>query len=353
MKQDIPVLFLNWKVITVKPTNFAKYLTKFLSDYLVFQKNASKNTIYSYRDTFKLLIKYCQEVKNISAEKITMDVLSDKMIIGFLQWLETDRNCSISTRNQRLAAIHSFFRYVQTEDPTGLFHFQKVIAIPIKKTTKKTVEYLTVKAMNLLLEQPDKYTPKGRRALTLMSLLYDSGARVQELIDLRVCDVKLEEPPVIILTGKGSKIRRVPILKNTTSLLKNYLLENDLGKDWKNEYPLFTNNQNHKLTREGVNYIIHKYVKSARKTSTIIPEKVNAHMFRHSKAMHLLQAGINLIYIRDFLGHVDLKTTEIYARADTETKRKAIEKSAPDIVESNLPDWSKDDVLLSWLSKLE
>lgn len=340
-------------MITVKPTDFAKYLTQFLSDYLVFQKNASKNTIYSYRDTFKLLIKYCQEVKNISAEQITMNVLTDKLIISFLQWLETDRNCSISTRNQRLAAIHSFFRYVQAEDPIGLFHFQKVVAIPIKKTTKKTVEYLTVKAMKFLLEQPDKNNSKGRRALTLMSLLYDSGARVQELVDLKVCDVRLEEPPIIILKGKGNKTRRVPILKNTASLLKNYLSENELNKSWKNEYPLFTNNQNHSLTREGVNYIIRKYVKSARKTSTILPEKVNAHMFRHSKAMHLLQAGINLIYIRDFLGHVDLKTTEIYARADTETKRKAIEKSAPDLVDNNLPDWSKDDVLLSWLSKLK
>lgn len=337
----------------MKPTNFAKYLTQFLSDYLVFQKNASKNTIYSYRDTFKLLIRYCQDVENISVEQMTMSVLSDNLIISFLHWLETERKCSISTRNQRLTAIHSFFRYVQAEDPIGIFYFQKVIAIPLKKTTKKTVDYLTNTAMKLLLEQPDRHTPKGRRALTLMSLLYDSGARVQELIDLRVCDVKLENPPIIILTGKGNKTRRVPILKNTTLLLKNYLLENTLDKDWKNEYPLFTNNQNHKLTREGVNYIIHKYVKSARKNSTIIPEKVNAHMFRHSKAMHLLQAGINLIYIRDFMGHVDLKTTEIYARADTETKRKAIESAAPDLVDSNLPDWSRDNALLSWLSKLQ
>lgn len=340
-------------MITVIPNDFAKYLTKFLSDYLVFQKNASKNTIYSYRDTFKLLLKYCQEVERISAEQITMDVLSDKMITDFLQWLERDRNCSISTRNQRLAAIHSFFRYIQGEDPAGIFYFQKVIAIPYKKTTKKTVEYLTVKTMKLLLEQPDKHTCKGRRALTLMSLLYDSGARVQELIDLRVCDVKLEEPALITLTGKGSKTRRIPIMKNTASLLKNYLLENDLNKEFKNEYPLFTNNQNNKLTREGVNYIIGKHVKLAREKSPVIPAKINAHMFRHSKAMHLLQAGINLIYIRDFLGHVDLKTTEIYARADAETKRKAIEKSAPDFIDGNLPDWSKDDALLSWLSKLK
>ena len=122
---------------------------------------------------------------------------------------------------------------------------------------------------------------------------------------------------------------------------------------WCNENPLFTNNQHHKLTKEGIAYIIAKYVASARKISTLVPSKVKAHMLRHSKAMHLLQAGVNLIYIRDFLGHVDVKTTEIYARADTETKRKAIEKLYPDLIDSNLPDWSKDQALLSWLSELK
>jgi len=185
-----------------------------------------------------------------------------------------------------------------------------------------------------------------------MSILYDTGARVQELIDIRVCDVILENPAVIILTGKGNKTRRVPIMKNAVLLLKNYLAENKLNKPWKNEYPLFTNNQNHKLTKEGVAYIVAKYTVSARKASNLVPHKVKVHMFRHSKAMHLLQAGVNLIYIRDFLGHVDLKTTEIYARADTETKRKAIENAYPDLIDSNLPDWSKDEALLSWLSEL-
>ncbi len=206
--------------------------------------------------------------------------------------------------------------------------------------------------MKLLLEQPDKHTPKGRRDLALMSLLYDTGARVQELIDIRVCDVILENPAVIILTGKGNKTRRVPIMKNMVLLLQNYLAENKLNKSWKDEYPLFTNNQHHKLTKEGVAYIVAKYVVNGRKISTIIPPKVKVHMFRHSKAMHLLQAGVNLIYIRDFLGHVDLKTTEIYARTDTETKRKAIENAYPDLIDSNLPDWNKDHALLSWLSEL-
>lgn len=337
----------------MKPTDFAKHLTEFLSVYLPSQKNVSKNTIQSYRDTFKLLIKYCQETKNIQTERITLDFLSSKLLTGFLEWLEKDRKCSISTRNQRLSAIHSFFRYVQAEEPSGLFHFQKVIAIPSKKAMKTVVEHLTPEAMKILLEQPERGCLKGRRDLTLLSVLYDTGARVQELIDIKVRDVILEPLGVIILNGKGNKTRRVPLMKNTVSLLERYIGENKLDKSWKNEYPLFTNNQKNKLTKEGIAYIISKYVEIARKTSTIVPSKVKPHMFRHSKAMHLLQAGVNLIYIRDFLGHVDLKTTEIYARTDTETKRKAIENVYPDLIDSNLPDWSQDQALLTWLSELK
>lgn len=236
----------------MKPTDFAKYLTEFLSVYLPSQKNASKNTIQSYRDTFKLLIKYCQETKGLKAERITLIHLSSELLTGFLQWLEIDRMCSITTRNQRLSAIHSFFRYVQAEEPSGLFHFQKVIAIPTKKASKTVVEHLTPEAMKLLLEQPDKGCLKGRRDLTLMSVLYDTGARVQELIDIRVRDVVLETPAVIILTGKGNKTRRVPLLKNTVTLLERYIIENKLDKLWKGDYSLFTNNQHKKLTKEGV-----------------------------------------------------------------------------------------------------
>lgn len=161
---------------------------------------------------------------------------------------------------------------------------------------------------------------------------------MQELIDIRVCDVVLNAPAVITLTSKGSKTRKVPIMKNTASLLQSYLHENQLDKPWKNQYPLFTNSQNHKLTKEGVAHIVSKYVAHARETSTLVPPRVKVHMLRHSKAIHLLHAGVNLVYIRDFLGHVDLKTTEIYARADTEMKRKALENVYPDLVDSSLPD---------------
>jgi len=337
----------------MKPTDFAIHLTGFLTEYLSRQKNASKNTIAPYRDTFKLLLRYCLEQKYIPVEKLNMSMLTHVIIVDFLEWLEEERKCCISTRNQRLAAIHSFFRYAQYEEPSGILHFQKVIALPVKKAPKPSVPHLTPEAMKFLLSQPDRMTMKGRRNLTLLSVLYDSGCRVQELVDLRVRDVVLDNPAVIILTGKGNKVRRVPLMKNTLSLLQYYFQEHSFDNDWKKDYPLFINKQHKKLTKEGIAYIISQYVGSARRLSASIPEKVTPHMFRHSKAMHLLQADVNLIYIRDFLGHADIKTTEIYAKCDTESKRKAIENAYPDLVDSKLPDWNKDAALLDWLSSLK
>ena len=245
----------------MNPTKFAKYLTDFFTIYLSGQKNASKNTIYAYRDTFKLLLKYCQEEKGILIERISMDVLTAGLIKDFLSWLEYERKCSISTRNQRLASIHSFFRYVQGEDPAGIYHYQQVISIPVKKAEKKIVDHLSPDVIKLILEQPDKNSSKGRRDLTLLSVLYDTGARVQELIDIKVCDVMIDSPPVIVLNGKGNKVRRIPLMKNTVTLLQIYLSENDLKKQWKNQYPLFINNQLNKLTKAGVGYILNKYLK--------------------------------------------------------------------------------------------
>lgn len=165
----------------MKPTDFAKYLTDFFTVYLSRQKNVSPNTIHSYRDKFKLLINYCQDIKKTSTEKITLELLSSEWLSDFLEWLETDRKCSAATRNQRLAALHYFFRYIQAEEPAGIFHFQKIAAIPTRKAKKTVVEYLSPNAIKLLLAQPDRYTNKGRRDLTFMSVLYDLGARVQEL----------------------------------------------------------------------------------------------------------------------------------------------------------------------------
>jgi site-specific recombinase XerD len=336
----------------MKPTDFAKALSHYLGIYLPGQRNVSPNTIKSYRDTFKLLLLYCKQECSISAERLSLEHIDKSRVLGFLDWLETDRENGVSTRNQRLACIHGFYRYMQLEDPVGLLSYQHILSIPMKKVQAPTINHLTPEALKLILAQPDTLTPHGRRDLTLLSVLFDSGARVQELVDLKVGDVRLDQPPILTLTGKGRKKRQVPILSNTEKLLNRYMIEASLLQDGKSDYPLFFNPQQRKMTRAGVSYILNKYVSQARTKSSIIPSNITPHVIRHTKAMLLLQSGVNLIYIRDFLGHADITTTEIYARADTEMKRKALEKAYPEIVDSNLPQWNKDEALMSWLTSL-
>lgn len=258
-----------------KPTDFSTYLTKFLSDYLPGQKNVSPNTIRSYRDTFKLLLRYFQEREVMPPEKLTMSFINHVRITSFLDWLETERGCGVTTRNLRLTAVHSFFRYAQAEAPESLFHFQKVIAIPVKKGRKKNVEHLTPEGIRLLLKQPDRSCPKGRRDLAILSTLYDSGARVQELIDLSVGDFIPGANAILVLTGKGNKTRRVPLMKNTASLLVAYVAENHLDAPHKKTYPLFTNNQHNRLTKEGVAYVLGKYATQAHQIWTRSRQRLN------------------------------------------------------------------------------
>ena len=336
----------------MKPTDFAKALSHYLSVYLPGQRNVSPNTIISYRDTFKLFLIYCKQGCNLSIERLCLRRFDEPLVVGFLTWLEQDRKSSIATRNQRLACIHGFCRYVQIEDPIGLLSYQKLISIPMKKAPKPMVHYLTPDALKLILAQPDLSKASGRRDLTMLSALYDTGARVQELVDLKVRDVRLDHPPILTLTGKGRKTRQVPIMANMESLLRQYMTETHLRQNDMQDRPLFINRQRCKLTPKGITFILNKYASRARAVSSIIPDNVTPHVFRHTKAMHLLQAGINLIYIRDLLGHVDISTTEIYARTDTELKRKALEKVYPDLVATDLPQWNQDEGLLAWLSSL-
>lgn len=336
------------EVNTLKTTNFSKYITKFLSEYLPSLKNVSKNTISSYCDTFKLLLIYCRDCLNISPEKLSLKIIDSELIRDFLLWLETERGCGISTRNQRLAAIHSFMRYVQVESPENIYYCQRILDIAFKKKNKPAINYLSADDMKLILEQPDLTTSSGRRDLVLLCVMYDTGARVQEVADLIVRNVRLEYPAKIHLTGKGRKSREVPLLSRTTNLLQNYMLEQKLQTFDKLDYPLFCNRQREKLTRAGISYILNKYVQMAKTKSSLIPDNVTPHVLRHTKAMHLLQAGVNLVYIRDILGHVDISTTEVYARADTEMKRIALEK-ANHIEQPSVPSWTDDTELLSWL----
>ena len=184
-----------------------------------------------------------------------------------------------------------------------------------------------------------------------MALLYDSGARVQEIIDLSVRDIRLEEPATVTLTGKGRRVRYVPLMSRTKNIIENYLKEQKLlGKTASLDRPVFFNRQGERLTRAGVAYIIKKYFSNARlEGKTLFPDTVSPHVLRHTKAMHLLQANVNLIYIRDFLGHVNVTTTEIYARADAEIKRKALEQTYPELITEDIPQWSEDKDLMSWL----
>ena len=260
----------------MKPIDFAYYLSTFLTTYLAGQRNLSKNTILSYRDTFSLLLRYLSAIKNIAPEKVIVNTVAKESVEEFLLWLESERGCSISSRNQRLAAIHSFFRYLQSEKPEYMYQCQRVLSIPVKKAPKRPPVYLSDDGMGKLLSLPNMLTENGRRDATMLSVLYDSGARVQELADLTPRNLRLEEPFYITLYGKGRKTRQVPIMKQTAMLLMSYLKEQKINTADKLDHPLFFNCWKGRLTRQGIAYIINKYAESLE-----IKDNVTPHVFRH------------------------------------------------------------------------
>jgi len=336
----------------MKPTDFSKYLTAFLANYLPHERGASTNTITAYRDTFVLFIKF-MEINGVKVNCLTIEKITKELVIAFLEWLEAERHCSSSTRNLRLASIHSFFRYIQYQHPENLFECQKILSIKVKKIKHVPMTYLSIDGIALLLQQPDLSTTRGRRDLALLSLMYDTGARVQEIIDLSSSKIRLDKPTTIRITGKGNKTRVVPMLTDQVRLLKNYMQEHNLIEPHAGMYPLFCNCRKEKLTRAGVNHILLKYVKMAKEMNPkLIPEKISCHSLRHSKAMHLLQAGVNLVYIRDILGHVSVQTTEVYARADSRQKREALEKAYVDVQPKQGAMWLANGNLLDWLKSL-
>lgn len=334
------------------PTDFARHLTRFLGEYLPAHRNLSPNTIVSYRDVFALLLRYCQDCQGIPPDRLRLEQLRAPVILAFLAHLETERHCTARTRNQRLAAIHAFFRYLQTEAPDCLVQCQQVLAIPSQRYERHAVPYLEAPQLILLLAQPDRATADGRRHAVLLNVLYDTGARVQELVDLRVRDVRLETPAQVQLTGKGRKTRVVPLLSQTVDLLKEYLREHRLDRDDRRDDPLFFNRQRQRLSRSGVRYLITKYSQQACQRGSRLPAKITPHTLRHTKAMHLLQAGNPMPAIQAILGHVDIKTCGIYASADVEMKRQALEKAAPMAPKTASPSWQADQQLLDWLRSL-
>ena len=317
--------------------NFSYYLSHFLKEYLVVERNVSSKTIRSYKTTFQMLITYFVEKKNMKLTDITFENVTKEMILDFLNYLEEKKN-SIRTRNQRLAAIHSFYQYCSADEIEHIENIQKILSIKTKKYEKKAQEYLTKEEVQTLLARIDTSTKIGRRNLLVLSLLYDTAARAEEIIHLKLEDIRLEEQ-LVILTGKGNKQRIVPIMENTKKLIIQYLKENKIESGY--------------LLKSDTTYsmLYHLFLKLNQ--TSIISKKITSHTLRRSRATHLLEAGVNILYIQELLGHEDISTTQEYAKVIEKNKIEAIKKVSPNIVETEaLPDWNDDKDLLSQLLNL-
>jgi site-specific recombinase XerD len=331
-----------------------RWLSRFLTDHLAGERDLSPQTIASYRDAIKLLLTWFRDVEATPPEKLRLQDLDRPRVLTFLDWLETERGNSPSTRNQRLAVIKSFARYTAVERPEFLDQATQILTVKQKKTPATDMGHLTGDEVKVLLAAPDPATRRGLRDAVLLSTLYDTAARVQEICDLNTADIRAAHPTMVTLHGKGAKTRRVPLMDPTARLLQNYLDRRarhpGVGAD---ADPLFQGPHQTRLTRWGVTQILARHVKSLRRRDDpgyAAGVNVTPHVIRRTRAMHLLQAGVNLIYIRDLLGHADISTTEIYARADTEAKRKAIQSAYQSLTpELPLPDWTADQDLLQWL----
>lgn len=328
-------------------TDFARIVTGFLTDYLPLQRGYSKNTILSYRDALKLFIVFLTEKKGIQLSRFTMSGFNRTLVVEFLEWCRM-RGVSVSTANQRLAALKSFASYAQIERIDYMAPLQDVQAIRSRRAEGKEISFLNVEQMALLINRPDVNTRNGLRHRAALTLLYDSGCRVQELCDIRLSDVNTGSNPAVKLHGKGGKYRTVVISEGTGNLLKEYISRQRNGA--LQDQPLIVNRTGRKLSRDGIQYMIDKYVRDIHAENITFPEHVHCHQFRHSKAMHMLAAGINIVYIRDFLGHEDISTTQIYSRADNRLKNEAINALVPKLAETELPDWRNDQDLLGFLN---
>ena len=335
--------------MTMNKNAFSYHLTKYFSDYLPKQTAASPNTIRSYRDTFVQLMEFYKTEYRLPPEKLEYTVFTADRIECFLTYLEETRSVGISTRNQRLAAIHSFFRYIQYRDPAGFEQCAQVLSVPFKKVSAKPMNYLSVEEMQLLFSIPDQKKDGQLRDLAVMVLLYETGARVQELIDLCPSNLRFLSTVTAELHGKGNKTRLVPVNADAATIVRNYIRR---CKRMDVNEPLFINRKGEKLTRAGIQYIIDKYVSIAREhRPELFRDRITNHSFRHSKAMHLLEAGVNLVYIRDLLGHTSVTTTEIYAKVNPKIKEEQIRKHSAAV--APMPKYSqrqKED-LIEWLKK--
>ncbi|MDE7326045.1 MAG: site-specific integrase [Lachnospiraceae bacterium] len=314
----------------MKDEQFFRTVRSFFDTYLVKNRSCSPNTVKSYKDALNLYLDFLEDEKNIPTAKVCWNCFRREFVQEFLTWLEEIRGCSKQTQRQRLAAIRSFIEYGGILDVCTVAIQADVGKIKFRKPPQKLVHWLTKEELAVFLSQPDGSKKTGLRDMVFLTVMYDTAARCQEMIDLKIQDLSLTQTtPCIYLTGKGSKTRVVPLLPKTAQHLKSYLDKfHPADTRSQTDYVFYTHSGPKKrMSEDTVAAFVKKYGLLARQLCSSIPERVHPHMLRHTRAMHLYQDGVPLPLISEFLGHAQIETTKVYAYADTEMKRKAIQKA--------------------------
>jgi len=310
----------------MKSADLSRWMSSFFLIHLAAERNVSRNTALAYRDAWKLFLRFAAERHRRKVEALAIDDFTPDVVLAFLDDLEATRKNSIQTRNVRLAAIHCFFRYVLECEPSLAAICQRILKIPVKRTVRPVLGYLSADELETLLSQVDRSTRKGKRDYLTLALLYDTGARIQELLDLKPADFHLLSPSFVRILGKGRKERLCPLLPQTARLVSRFLEAEDRTCD--DDQPLIQNRCGQRLTRQGAGYLLKQYLqKAAKMVPSLSRSGISPHTLRHTKAMHLLQSGVPIITIKDVLGHADVKSTEVYVQSDPEMKRKALEQA--------------------------
>ena len=311
--------------MTPTKITFPALLQDFFQRRLVAERGASAHTIASYRDTFELLLCYAEQRTGQTPSALTLDHLDAPMILDFLDHLEVERGNSPRTRNLRLTAIRSFLRYASVREPTSLAVAQRVLAIPTKRFDRPALGYLSREEVEALLDAPDRSTWSGQRDAVLFAVLYNTGARVSEIIGLRVADVLLDRESALCLHGKGRKERVVPVWKSTAANLRSWLPRIDRSP----EAPVFPNRAGNRLSRSGVEQRLRVALRKASEQCPSLADRpISPHTLRHTTAMHLLQSGVDITVIALWLGHEDTATTHLYVEADLAMKEAALKRVA-------------------------
>jgi integrase/recombinase XerD len=335
---------------SIQPNALARTLRPFFTDHLPHLRGMSPHTIESYRYALILLLRFMTTCRGHGVDELDLADIDAEDVIAFLDYLERERHNTVGTRNGRLAALHAFFRYVATKEPEQLARSQHILHIPFKRTGQRSIDYLEYEEIQAVLEAVDRTTLMGRRDYALLATMFNTGARVQEVIDLRACHLQLEKPFQIRLFGKGRKERFCPLWPQTAALLRELCTERQL--DPRAAVPLFVNHRGQPLTRFGVGYILNKYLKRAQATvPTLKDKRLHPHSMRHSTAVHLLKSGVDLSTIGQWLGHASMNTTNKYATIDLDLKRQALARAESPVTESQTS-WRNDESILEWLEGL-